>query len=382
MIDIITLRKEFNLDQTEDIFFNAGSSGPVPQTAWAGMDRYREIVIRHGACGPKFHAQVDPQLAELRQWIAELISAGSSSEIAFTAHTTHGLGLALNARKWVAGEKILLADSEYITGKQNCELLALRYNAEVVEFAFSSVHRYDHERFLEQLHKHRPSMVLVSHVTYNTAEILPVQKICQATRDIGALSLVDGAQSVGQIDVNVRELGCDFYAFPAHKWLGGPEGAGFLYVRQDIVKDCLPLTLGYLSNPFYPPVHPMTLHDNARRFETASPAFPSLFAIHGALSVIRKVGLKHWQARIRQLVMQVYRELEKRPGVILFTPPADWGRTGLIPFRLENESPDATVMRLGQAGIICRTISHPDCLRISLHPANTETEVNHFLEIL
>lgn len=382
MIDITTLRKEFNLDQTEDIFFNTGSSGPVPQAAWAGIDRYREIVTRHGACGPQFHARVDPVLAELRQWIAELIAIGNPNNIAFTAHTTHGLGLALNSRVWKPGEKILLARSEYITGQQNCELLSLRYGAEIVEFDFNPDHRYDHERFLTELHKHRPSMVLISHVTYNTAEILPVQKICQAAREIGAISLVDGAQAVGQIPVDVKEIDCDFYAFPAHKWLGGPEGVGFLHVRPEIVETCLPLVLGYLSQPFYPPLERMVMHQDARRFETASPAFPSLFAIHGALSVFRGIGLKNWQSRIRKLIMQAYQELEKRPGVILYSPPADWGHTGLLPFRLESESPAATVKRLGLAGIICRTISHPDCLRISLHPANTEAEVTKFLEVL
>lgn len=381
MMDHSALRKEFGLDRTDDIFFNTGSSGPVPQAAWAGIDRYREIVTTAGPCGPRFHKEVDPVLAQLRRWTGELLGCGAT-EIAFTAHTTHGLALALNARRWQPGDKILVARNEYITGQQNCRLLARRYKTNVIEFDLSNDHHYDHAMFLDLLDRHRPDMVLVSHLTYNTAELLPVQKICQAAREQGAWSLVDGAQAVGQIPVDVREIGSDFYAFPAHKWLGGPEGVGFLHVRPEIVDDCLPLALGYLSQPYPPPVDPMILHDDARRFETASPAFPSLFAIHGSLSVLRGIGIQDWQERIRSLAGRAYAGLEKRPDIQLLTPVADRGRTGLIPFRKDGESPAATVKRLGRAGINCRTIPDPDALRISLHPANSEEEVDRFLEVI
>ncbi len=88
----------------------------------------------------------------------------------------------------------------------------------------------------------RTRVIMISHITWPTGHLLPVAEICRAARDKGVLTIVDGAHGPGQVPVDVRSLGCDFYGASGHKWLMGPLGTGFLYARRELVRDVWPLT--------------------------------------------------------------------------------------------------------------------------------------------
>ena len=186
---------------------------------------------------------------------------------------------------------------------------------------------------LEQALTPETRLVALSHVDWTTGEVLPLEEICVAAREHGALTLVDGAQSVGNLSVDAPATGADMYAFTGHKWLLGPEGMGSLYVSPEC-RTHSP-NLGYLSiaDPkSFGPEGNYELHPGARRFEssTMSPALAGGFAIALEAAAERgDAGLQEIHRRA-ELLMDL---LSKTPRVTLRTPrPA---RTGLVSFEVE-----------------------------------------------
>ena len=217
-------------------------------------------------------------------------------------------------------------------------------------------------------------LIALSHVDWTTGEILPLQEICAVAHEHGALTLVDGAQSAGNITVNAPDTGADMYAFTGHKWLLGPEGVGALYVRPDC--RVYSSNLGYLSiaDPkSFDIKGDYELHPGARRFEssTMSPALAGGFAqAVGSANERGEAGLREIHRRA-ELLMDL---LSENPRITLRTPrPA---RTGLVSFEVEGiPAKEAAEKLLGQHFVV-RFIPEPNhYVRASVHLFNTEEEL-------
>jgi L-cysteine/cystine lyase len=223
----------------------------------------------------------------------------------------------------------------------------------------------------------RTRLVALSHVDWTSGKVLPLREICEAAREQGALTLVDGAQSVGNIPVDAPSTGADLYAFTAHKWVLGPEGIGALYVRPDLASDGIQSTnVGYLSliDPAaFGAEGSYELRPDARRFEasTTSPALAAGFA--AAAGMIVEYG-EAWYEGIRQRAELLGGLLSGLERVEVRSPrPA---KSGLVSFEVEGVAPEAVVGRLLRERFILRHIPEPHpYVRASTHLFNTEREI-------
>lgn len=374
-------RNEFPFAQGDAVFLNTGSSGLKPAEVLDAAAGYARIVTHRGPCGPAFDEAIKPLVEEARTRAGACVNAAAGGT-ALCINTSQALSAAAQALRWRAGDKVLVARSEYISGHLACQLLAERFGVEIVPLDHAPDHTFDMERFAQALAAPGVRLALVSHVHYHTGEILPMAEIARLCRERGVVSLVDGAQAVGQIPVDFAALGCDMYVYPAHKWLCGIEGAGALVVRRDLLPTLLPLAIGYDSVARFRPDEPLTLHPDARRFEYASPPYPALFAFSAALARAERIGIAATGERIRALARRFWEGAARIARLRPVTPPAARGATGLASFILDGTGADQVVSELQARGFILRTIPHPSCVRASFHAYNTEDEVDRLLAAL
>lgn len=314
-----------------------------------------------------FALQAEPG-TRAREAAARLIGA-TPEDIALTQNTTHGMNLGVGTVDWQAGDEAVSATTEHpgcLAPLHNLQrrfgvkvrLIQPPVTAEKIEAALAS-----HTR-----------LVTLSHVDWTTGEVLPLAEICALARERGIPTLVDGAQSVGNIPVDAPATGADMYAFTGHKWLLGPEGMGALYVRPDF--DAPSTNTGYLSleDPkIFDPGGDYELHPGARRFEasTMSPVLAAGFAAAAEAACER--GAAGFEG-IRQRANLLTGLLSELPTVILRSPRPS--QSGLVSFEVDNMTAKEAAERLLEQRFVVRHIPAPNpYIRASTHIFNTEEEL-------
>ncbi len=318
--------------------------------------------------GVAFFMRQAEAASRAREAAARLLGA-EPDDVALTQNTTHGINLGVGSISWERGDEVVSVTTEHpgclaplhaLRSRFGVELKLLEppVTAEKVSGAMTAKTR----------------LVALSHVDWTTGEVLPLEEICTLSRERGVLTLVDGAQSVGNIPVNTPETGADMYAFTGHKWLLGPEGMGGLYVRPDCRVPSP--NLGYLSlaDPkSFDADGDYELHPGARRFEasTTSPALAAGFA--ASLEAARERGEAGFEEMRRRASLLVDR-LSSLPRVTLRTPrPA---RTGLVSFEVEGIPAQQVAERLLEQKFVLRFIPEPNhYVRASVHLFNPDGEL-------
>ena len=174
-------------------------------------------------------------------------------------------------------------------------------------------------------------LVIVSHVLWNTGQLLPLAEISavchnyQGNKPVGVL--VDAAQSVGMLPLNLPQLGADFYAFTGHKWLCGPVGVGGLYVKKEVMESIQPTFIGWRGVNMGERGEPMGWKEDARRFEVGTSAYPMYEGLQGAIATHHQWGTatKRYE-RICTLSTYLWQGLREIDGVkcLKDSPPGNW----------------------------------------------------------
>ena len=308
-----------------------------------------------------------------REAAARLVNAGPD-DVALTQNTTHGMNLGVAAIDWREGDEVVSTSTEHpgclmplhITARRfgvKLNLLSPPVTAEKVEAALTP----------------RTRLIALSHVDWTNGEVLPLAAICALARDRGILTLVDGAQSVGNIPVDVPATGADMYAFTGHKWVLGPEGMGAFYVRPGL---SLPSpNVGYLSlsSPTeFDKEGDYELRPDARRFEasTMSAALAGGFA--EAADAARERGERGFQ-EIRHMADRLMDGLSELPRITLRSPrPA---QSGLVSFETAGVGAKDAVERLLDQRFVVRFVpAERPYIRASTHLFNTEEELEALTE--
>ena len=318
--------------------------------------------------GPGFFARQSELREHAREAGARLVGA-APEDVALTQNTTHGMNLGALSLDWRQGDEVVSTTTEHPGCLAPLHALAERFGVKVVLVPPPVTGEK-----LEAVMTPKTRLVALSHVDWTTGEVFPLAEICALARERGALTLVDGAQSVGNIPVNVPSSGADMYAFTAHKWVLGPEGIGALYVRPGL--DVPSTNVGFLSlaDPFaFDPGGDYELKPDARRFEasTGSPALCAGFA--AAAEAVRERGEAGFEG-IRERAELLMALLSEMPRVSLRSPrPA---QSGLVSFEVEGLAAKAVVERLLERRFVLRYIpgSRP-YVRASTHLFNSEEEL-------
>lgn len=218
-----------------------------------------------------------------------------------------------------------------------------------------------------------------SHVYFTTGYVQDLRALADVAHEVGAYCLIDGYQGMGQVPVNVREAGVDFYLAGALKWMCGGPGLAYLYVRDELVRRLRPRITSWFAtrNPFDFDIHHFQYHDDARRFELGTPAVPSIHVALGGQEIIEEVGIDAIAARNRELVDHLVAAATSA-GFTLRTSSDAEHRSAIVMIR--HPDPAGAVAHLTRQDII---VDHrPGHVRVSPHFYNTPEELNRCVEVL
>ncbi|WP_121741536.1 aminotransferase class V-fold PLP-dependent enzyme [Natronorubrum halophilum] len=355
-----------------DAYLNWGAGGPSPRRV---VDAANASLEHHEYSAPTDEGMYPAAFEvydEARAAVASLLGA-TAEEIALTDSTTDGINRVAGAIDWGEGDIVVRTDLEHSAGILPWQRLEREHGLDV-RVLETEGGRLDLEAVKSAVDG--ATLVCVSSLTWTHGTRLPVEKVVDVARDAGALVLVDAVQAPGQVPIDVREWGADVVVGAGHKWLCGPFGSGFLYVRDGVVdeRDLVPPAIGYRSVVDENAVE-YRYETGARRFEVAT-ASPAPYAgLTAAVSCFEDVGVETVEDRICALTDRLKSGLSEER---LLSPRSF--ESGLVTIAVDD--PEATVERLAAQGIVVRSLPRPEAIRASVHAFNSRGDVDALLEAL
>jgi len=358
------------------VYLNAGTNGPLPQVVAETISAVSKEQLEHGRIAPTYYDDLLAHWEDLRGLIAEVIGAGAD-EIALVRSTTEGLNIALMGLDWARGDEVITTNLEHVCLFAPLGLIAHRYGVRIrtVDIGHGGG---DVVAAIEAAMTPRTRAIAISHVQWSSGAIMPIAEVARLARSRGALTIVDGAQAVGHIPVDVHELGVDAYAFAGQKWLCGPSGTGALFVRRDRLGDIAPTYLRWgrfdATGFVVPPA-------GAARYEMGEHNLPVTRGQEEGLRWLRdEVGFPWLHERIARLGRRCYEGLSGVPGITVTTPPDRMA--GIICFTVDGWHAREVADELCRRGFVIRYVEQPPSpviARVSTGWWNTEEEIDDFV---
>ncbi len=362
------------------IQLNTGSVGPMPAEVAAAMAELDAHERDFGRAQIESFMEHVQRVDEARAGVAAVIGA-DLDEVALTHAATEGMNIGTWALDWHKGGRAVTTCHEHPGGVGPLYMVCDRYGVDLgfAEFAGDAPDDEIVAKF-DALITPGTKLVSVSHVLWTSGLVMPIRRIADIAHERGALVIVDGAQSVGAIPVNVRDLGADMYALPAQKWLLGPEGLGAFWVKRELLGDAMTAFASYSTFTSVDSRGNRTLQTDARRFQPAGAHRPSVLGMARAIGWLTMyVGLDFVYRRGAEMAQRAADALAGIDGVTLLTPRDRMA--GLISFRIAGWEPQAALEEL-QARTFCiiRTLPAVNALRISAGFWTTEAELDTFMD--
>lgn len=367
---------------------NAGSS-LMPRPVIEAIEAHLQLEASIG--GYEAEAEVAERISDAYEQVARLIGT-SPTNIAFSEHATASFVAALSSVRFESGDVVLTTLSDYVSNQIQYIALAERFGVEVVRAPDAPEGGVDLTAMEALIHRRRPRLVAVTHVPANSGLVQDVTAIGEMCRKREVLYLVDGCQSVGQMPVDVEEIGCDYFSATARKYLRGPRGAGFLYVSDRALdaglEPLFPDLRGadWVAPDLYQPA------PDAKRFETWEFAWGLVLATGEAARYALALGIEAIQERAWMLAARTRELLSDRDGVHVLDRGATLGAT--VTVSVAGWSPPDLVRELRARGINTTGQERSDAvidyedkgvegsLRVSPHYFNTEDELDVFVAAL
>ncbi|QEC53318.1 cysteine desulfurase/selenocysteine lyase [Anseongella ginsenosidimutans] len=395
MIDINAIREQFPVLHQEVnghplVYFDNAATSQKPQRvidALLHYYRFDNSNIHRGV-----HTLADRAtegFEDTRKLLARFINAAESEEVIFTKGTTEGINLVAQSfgRSMLRqGDEVIISAMEHHSNIVPWQMICQEKGAVLKVIPVSPEGELLMDEYARQLSP-KTRMVSIVHVSNTLGTVNPVKKITEMAHEAGAKVLIDAAQSVGHLPLDVQEIDCDFLVFSAHK-IYGPTGVGVLYGKRAELEAIPPYQGG---GSMIRDVHfeKTTYNDIPYKFEAGTPTIGEVVAFKPAIEFINELGKPAIHAHEDQLFRRAMEGLKAIPGVQLVGTPAE--ASGIVSFLLENTHLFDTGMLLDARGIAVRTGHHctqplmelygiEGTCRASFAVYNTVEEVDYFLE--
>ncbi|MDN7183620.1 aminotransferase class V-fold PLP-dependent enzyme [Caballeronia sp. SEWSISQ10-4 2] len=308
-------------------FNHAGASLPSSAT----LEAIHAHLWREATEGPSEAGVAGREQTERARTLAAQLLNARPTEIALTTGNSPGWGAAFAALgPWRSGERILVGRHEWGGNLAAMRLTAQRTGVTIEEIPSDSCGAVD-PRALEAMLDDRVRLIALTWLPANGGLINPAAAIGQVARRHGIPYFIDAAQAVGQLPVDVVEVGCDVLSGAGRKALRGPKGTGLLYVRQDFLSRLTPAFVDTRSAPLNTNGEPV-LRDDAVRFESAEASLALHCGLANALQEALEIGVENIRARIDSIAQALRVELARIPGVTLLDQGLE--RSGLVAFNV------------------------------------------------
>ncbi|MGU7884871.1 cysteine desulfurase [Streptococcus suis] len=397
MIDFESIRKDFSiLDQVvndEPLVYldNAATTQKPQQVLDVLADYYQKDNANVHRGVHTLSERATARYEAARQKVADFIQAKSSKEILFTRGTTTSLN-------WVAqfAKEILQPDQEVIISVQehHSNIIPWQQACQQTGAKLRYVTLKDGELDMDHLRSllsSKTKFVSLAHVSNVLGGVVPVGEIAELVHQVGAYLVVDGAQSVPHMAVNVQELDVDFYAFSGHKMLG-PTGIGVLYGKEELLNLMSPVEFGGEMIDFVYE-QSATWKELPWKFEAGTPNIAGAIGLGAAVDYLTEIGMDAIQAHEAELVDYVFPKLQAIPGLTIYGSQDLSKRTGVIAFNLDDLHPHDVATALDYEGVAVRAGHHcaqpllrylqvPATVRASFYIYNTKADCDKLVEAI
>ncbi|HEY4452320.1 MAG TPA: aminotransferase class V-fold PLP-dependent enzyme [Solirubrobacteraceae bacterium] len=357
-MDAPELRAEFPVT-TGLAYLNAGTDGPLPAAAAQAARAELERELNEGRA--KAHSErLGELIGALREQYAGVLAC-DAQEVALTTCTTEGIALTIGGLDLEPGSEILTSDEEH-PGLLGALVAARELNGvEIREAPLAQ---------LAEALGPRTALVACSHVGWMSGSFAPAE-----LADVDVPVLLDGAQGVGAVEVDVRALGCDAYAGAGQKWLCGPDGTGMLYLAPGLLERLAVSRRGYRNLADPGAGLQARLHEDARRVDTLSLNAETLAAALASVALLGDFGWRALHERAVALAATLAERLAERGRAV-----APRGPSTLVSFA--SPDPEAERTLLAGTGVILRDIPGRPWLRASVGAWNDESDLDRLLTAL
>src|SRR5712691_131923 len=359
----------------DSVYFNVAGSGPTFPVAQRAAERFRSWLNEVGMFGHVGYAAYNAALADTRADLAAAVGDPSgAARVALAQSATDGLNT-LVAGLAIPPRSLILTTLE----EHGSALYPLRRRAELGDELREIGWHRDPGRFLEEVRggaREGARALVISLVSCKTGDVLPVREACRIAREVGAISIVDAAQALGQVRVDVEDLGADAVVTLGHKWLHGPLATGAFWIRQ---LDCFtPTRLGWRSRLALP-TGSRGYNPDATRFETGTVDAGAFVGLRQALVVHRLLGARV-SDRVRALRARLLERIRELPFALRSSPAAP---TGIVVIEPRGGDVAGLVKRMwDEERVVVKRVDEPElpeAIRISFWALHGEDDMDRLV---
>ena len=370
------------------VFFNNAGASLSPRPVVA---RVMEHLRLEEAIGP--YEAADQTAAEREAVygsIARMMGA-TAEEIALTESATRAWDMAFYSLRFQPGDRILTAQNEYSSNYIAFLQVAKRAGVEIECVPANAAGEIDLQVLEHMLKLGGAKLVALTHIATNNGMVQPAAAVGRLAREHGALFLLDACQSAGQMHLDVTVLGCDMLSAAGRKFLRGPRGTGFLYVRRGLLETLEPPLLDMRAAD-WSATDAYTIRADAKRFEAWESSAALALGLGVAVNYALDIGLDRIEARVQMLAARLRAKLGEIEGIRV----TDSGtvQSGIVIFLHDMVPATTLVKQLAAKNIVARVSPRfqtrldarlsalDDLVRASVHCYNTEDEIDHFCDVL
>ena len=344
----------------------------IPQPT---LNKYLEHVKRINFEGSYYmRNQLDLDKRKTAERLSNLINC-DKDELAITRNTTESLDLIISGFPWKKNDEAIFAMQDYGSMQEMFKLTAKRRG--IVNKIISVPNHPKNDEEIVSLYENqitkKTKLIMVSHMINITGQILPVKKICEMAHSYNIDVLVDGAHCVGHIDVDIKDLNCDYYGSSLHKWLSAPLGTGLLFVKKEKISKIEPILAGHVHQ-----------RDNIMRLNhIGTHPVHSDLAINDAIDYLESIGIERKQNRLRYIQRYWSDKLRFKNNIIINTPTEIQRSCGIANIGVKNKTPDElSKILFNEYSIFTVAIDYANVkgCRITPNIYTNEEELDYFVE--
>ena len=386
------IKKDFPILSGSDlVYLDNAATTQKPQSVLDEVDSlYREANANVHRALYALGSEATERFENSRKKVAKYIGANSEKEIVFTSGTTESINLLARSigNTLKPGDEILISEMEHHSNIVPWQMTAQRTGATLKYLSIKETGELDISN-PEKYFTSNTKIISLTHMSNVLGTINPIKKLSAKAHQVGAIMIVDGAQGASHLPVDVKELGCDFYAFSGHKMLG-PTGIGVLWGKTEHLDGMDPfMGGGEMINTVT--MESSTWNDIPYKFEAGTPNFAQAVGLGAAIDYLQNIGMDNIAAHEQMLIKYALGKLNQIDGVRIHGSAKDRG--GVISFNMDGIHPhdlaqflneDNIAIRVGHhcAQPLLKTLGETATARMSFYIYNDESDVDKFCESL
>ena len=386
------IKKDFPIFSDSDlVYLDNAATTQKPQSVLDRVDSlYRQANANVHRALYSLGSEATERFENSRKKVAKYIGANSEKEIVFTSGTTESINLLARSigNTLKPGNEILISDMEHHSNIVPWQMTAQRTGATLKYLSIKETGELDISN-PEKYFTSNTKIISLTHMSNVLGTINPIKKLSAKAHQVGAIMIVDGAQGASHLPVDVKELGCDFYAFSGHKMLG-PTGIGVLWGKTEHLEGMDPF-MGDGEMIHTVTMESSTWNDIPYKFEAGTPNFAQAVGLGAAIDYLQKIGMDNIFAHEQKLIKYALGKLNQIDGLRIHGLAKDRG--GVISFNMDGIHPhdlaqflneDNIAIRVGHhcAQPLLKMLGETATARMSFYIYNDESDVDKFCESL